>query len=96
MPVRFEDLMGPPEAAVPAVESMAAFLGIASCDARAILSKSLASETITKSDGMTRLDDYWSPEAERQFIAIGGLALNARLGCIATAASKHVPFPGAA
>ena len=79
--VHFEDLMHERETAPHAVESIAAFLGVTSCDARHILSSSLASETITKSDGLTQLADYWSPEAERQFIAIGGAELNARLGC---------------
>jgi hypothetical protein len=85
--VHFEDLMHERETAPHAVESIAAFLGRTPCDARRILSSSLASETITKSDGLTQLADYWSPEAERQFISIGGPELNARLGCRQTTAA---------
>jgi hypothetical protein len=79
--LHFEDLMHERETAPRAVESIADFLGQPSCDARRILNSSLASDTITKSDGLTQLADYWSPEAERQFIAIGGAGLSARLGC---------------
>ncbi len=79
--VRFEDLTLERGTAPQAVESIAAFLGVTSCDARAVLKSSLASDTITKSDGLTQLADYWSPEAERQFTALGGGELNARLGC---------------
>jgi hypothetical protein len=87
--VRFEDLTGPPETALRVVESTAAFLGVASCDASDILNKSLESETITKSEGLSRLDDYWSPEAERQFVAIGGPELNAQLGCVANPPTRQ-------
>jgi sulfotransferase family protein len=81
MHVRFEDLVHDPETAVRVVKSVAEFLGDPAGDARGVLSRSLASETITKSEGLTRLDDFWSPEAEEQFIVIGGRELNARLGC---------------
>jgi Sulfotransferase domain len=92
MHVRFEDLMHDPETALGVVESIAAFLGVASCDPSDILQKSLASQTITKSEGLTRLDDYWSPEAEAQFVAIGGPELNARLGCAAARSNSHAPM----
>jgi hypothetical protein len=79
--VRFEDLVHDSETAVRVVESVAGFLRVPAGDTRGALSRTLASETITKSDGRTRLDDFWSPEAEAQFVAIGGPELNARLGC---------------
>jgi hypothetical protein len=81
--VQFEDLTDDPEMAIRVVESIAAFLNVASCDAGDILKRSLASRTITKSEGLTQIDDYWSPEAEAQFVAIGGPELNTRLGCTA-------------
>ncbi len=81
--VRFEDLTGDSKRAAGVIESVAAFLGVQTCDAHGVLRASLQSETITKSDGVTRLDDYWSPEAERRFLEIGGVELNARLGCSA-------------
>jgi len=92
MHVRFEDLLHDQETALGVVGSVAAFLGVASCEPRAILEKSLASQTITKSEGLTRLDDYWSPEAEAQFVAIGGPELNARLGCAAARSNSHAPM----
>ncbi len=79
--VRFEDLMGDAERATSVIDSVAAFLDVQTCDAQSVLRASLLSETITKSDGLTQLDDYWSPEAERRFLEIGGGELNARLGC---------------
>ncbi|HET6329049.1 MAG TPA: sulfotransferase domain-containing protein [Planctomycetaceae bacterium] len=89
LPVRFEDLTNGGAQATDAIESVAAFLGVANCDARAVLRTSLASETLTKSDGLTRLADYWSDEAERRFIEIGGLELNARLGCAPPSDASH-------
>jgi hypothetical protein len=80
--VRFEDLMNEAQIATRAIESVAEFLGVPNCDAQSVLQSSLAAETITKSDGVTRLDDYWSDEAEKRFVEIGGLSLNARLGCV--------------
>jgi hypothetical protein len=80
LPIRFEDLTNDADRASRAIESVATFLGILNCDAHSILRASLATETITKSDGLTRLDDYWSPQAEKRFIEIGGADLNARLG----------------
>ena len=82
LPVRFEDLTGETTRATRAIESIAAFLGIENCDASRVLSASLASETITKSDGLTRLEDYWSDQAERFFVEIGGAELSARLGAV--------------
>jgi hypothetical protein len=79
--VRFEDLTSHADQAAQAIESLATFLNLPHCNAREVLRASLATETITKSDGLTRLDDYWSAEAEKRFIEIGGLELNARLGC---------------
>jgi Sulfotransferase domain len=79
--VRFEDLTGDAERATRTIESIAAFLGVPIGDAQSILRESLATETITKSDGLTRFEDYWSPEAERRFIEIGGAELADRLGC---------------
>jgi hypothetical protein len=79
--VRFEDLTGDAERATRAVEAVATFLGLPNCDAHGILRTSLATETITKSEGLTRLEDYWSPQAENCFNAIGGSELNTRLGC---------------
>jgi Sulfotransferase domain len=81
--VRFEDLTGDSARAASVIESVAEFLDVSSGDAHRVLRASLESETITKSDGLTRLDDYWSPEAERRFLEIGGAELNARLGCSA-------------
>ncbi|HEV8067163.1 MAG TPA: sulfotransferase domain-containing protein [Planctomycetaceae bacterium] len=81
LPVRFEDLTNDAERATRVIESVAKFLGTPSCDAQSILRASLATETITKSDGLTRLDDYWSSQSEKCFIEIGGADLNARLGC---------------
>jgi len=81
--VRFEDLTGDSTRAASVIESVAAFLGAPTGEAQRVLRASLQSETITKSDGLTRLDDYWSPEAERHFLEIGGVELNARLGCSA-------------
>lgn len=90
--VRFEDLTNDAECATPLIESVARFLGIPNCDAQGVLRASLATETITKSDGLTRLEDYWSPQAEQRFIEIGGLELNARLGCTpADTASQGTP-----
>jgi Sulfotransferase domain len=80
LPVRFEDLVAGSEQATHAVNSIASYLGIANYDAHAVLSASLAARTITKSEGLTCLGEYWSPEAERRFAEIGGPALNARLG----------------
>jgi Sulfotransferase domain len=82
--VRFEDLTGEAGQATRVIESIAAFLGIENCDAPRVLSASLASETITKSDGLTRLEDYWSDQAEKRFVEIGGLELSARLGAGST------------
>jgi hypothetical protein len=81
--VRFEDLTGDSTRAASVIESVAKFLDVPSGDAHRVLRASLQSETLTKSDGLTRLDDYWSPEAERMFLEIGGVELNARLGCSA-------------
>jgi hypothetical protein len=78
--VRFEDLTGEAARATRVIESIAAYLEIENCDASRVLSASLASETITKSDGLTRLEDYWSDRAERCFVQIGGAELSARLG----------------
>ncbi len=86
--VRFEDVLGGAERATRVIESIASFLGVANCDPQSILRSSLANETITKSEGLTRLDDYWSPQAEQRFVEIGGLALNARLGCSPAAAGN--------
>jgi hypothetical protein len=79
--VRFEDLTNDAERATRVIESAATFLGIPNCDAQSILRASLASETITKSDGLTRLEDYWTPQSEKCFIEIGGQDLNVRLSC---------------
>lgn len=81
LPVRFEDVVSQGPRATRTVESIARFLDLPHCDASSVLRASLAAETITKSEGLTQLDDYWSREAERTFIAIGGPELNARLGC---------------
>ncbi|HEV8002328.1 MAG TPA: sulfotransferase domain-containing protein [Planctomycetaceae bacterium] len=83
--VRFEELTDDTSQGVGTIESAATFLGVPNCDARAILRTSLSRETITKSDGLTRLEDYWSDEAEKRFIEIGGVELNARLGCAPSA-----------
>jgi hypothetical protein len=80
--VRFEDLTGDVERATRAIEAVATFLVVSNCDAAGILRASLATETITKSERLTRLEDYWSPQAEQRFIEIGGPELNARLGCL--------------
>jgi hypothetical protein len=80
LPVRFEELTSEPAQAVRVIESIAAFLGIPDCNARGIRRSSRNAETITKSDGLTRLDDYWSPQAEKCFLEIGGAELNAALG----------------
>jgi Sulfotransferase domain len=77
--VRFEDLTNDAAAATRTIESVATYLGVPKCDAQEVLRTSLATETITKSDGLTRLEDYWSAEAEARFIEIGGLEMNARL-----------------
>ncbi len=87
--VRFEDLTNGGAPATDAVESVARFLGIANCEAGAILRTSLANETLTKSEGLTRLADYWSDEAEKRFVEIGGLELNARLGCAPPRDTSH-------
>jgi hypothetical protein len=81
LPVRFEDLVSQGERASRTVESIASFLDLPNCDAPSALRASLAAETITKSEGLTQLDDYWSRESEQTFLAIGGAELNARLGC---------------
>lgn len=91
LPVRFEDVVSQGELATRAVESIARFLDLANCDAPRVLRASLAAETITKSEGLTQLDDYWSREAERTFIAIGGPELNARLGCAQSPPVVHAP-----
>jgi hypothetical protein len=80
-PVRFEDLTGDAERAARTIESIASFLEVPTPDAPHILRAILESETITKSEGLTQLDDYWSPQAEKLFVEIGGLELAARLGC---------------
>jgi hypothetical protein len=80
LPVRFEDLTNDTQRAAGVIESIAEFLGVANCNAQDVLRSSLATETITKSDGLTRLEDYWSAQAEKRFIEIGGPELNARLG----------------
>jgi hypothetical protein len=82
LPLRFEDLTGDVEPATRAIAAVATFLGVSNCDAPGILRSSLAAQTITKSEGLTRLDDYWSPQAEQCFIEIGGPDLNTRLGCL--------------
>jgi hypothetical protein len=81
-PVSFEDLTAGDERAIRVIDSVAAFLGVENYDAQRMLQSILATETITKSDKLTRLNDYWSVAAERQFIEIGGPELNARLGCL--------------
>jgi len=82
-PIRFEDLTGDAQRATRTIESVASFLNAPTHDAPRILRAVLETETITKSDGLTRLEDYWSPQAEQRFIEIGGLELAARLGCAA-------------
>jgi hypothetical protein len=89
--VRFEDLTKDAALATRTIESIATFLDVPNCDPHRILGASLATETITKSEGVTRLDDYWSRQAEQRFVEIGGLELNARLGCAATPAGIHSP-----
>jgi hypothetical protein len=81
--VRFEDLTSGGERAIRAVDSVATLLGAgaANYDARNSLQSILAAETITKSGRLTRLNEYWSLEAEKRFVEIGGEELNARLGC---------------
>ncbi len=96
LPVRFEDLTDNPQRAARTVESIASFLGATNCDPQRVLEASLGNETITKSDGVTRLEDYWSPLAEKRFVEIGGLELNARLGACAVGASQSAPIAWAA
>jgi Sulfotransferase domain len=91
--VRFEDLMCDEQRALGVVESIATFLDVAKCDPRRALRSSFAAETITRSDGLTQLDAYWSPDAERQFASIGGPELNARLGCVQSEQSRDLPGP---
>lgn len=79
--VRFEDLTADAENAIRVVDSVATFLGVRKYDAQSILQSSLAAETITKSGELTQLDKYWSLEAEKRFIKIGGPELNDQLGC---------------
>jgi len=90
--VRFEDLTGEVARARQVIESVASYLGGPHCDAASVLRTSLATETITKSDGLTRLEDYWSSIAERRFIEIGGQELNVRLGCTPIAEIPYAMF----
>ncbi len=78
--LRFEELTAGGEKSVSTVGAIAHYLGIEGCNAADILRKSLAAETITKSTGTTRLEDYWSEEAERRFARMGGAELNRRFG----------------
>jgi Sulfotransferase domain len=77
--IRFEDLISDVPRATRTVEALAGFLGVNRGDAPSILEASLAATTLTKSDGLTRLDDYWSDEAEKWFHQSGTAALEARL-----------------
>jgi len=81
MQVRFEDLTAGGEQAIRVVDSVAKLLGAKDYDARSVLQSILGAETITKSGRLTRISDYWSLEAEKRFIEIGGPELSARLGC---------------
>jgi len=77
---RFEDLTAGPAKATAVIDRVAAHLGVSGYDGPTVLQTILAAETITKSGRLTRLREYWSPDAEKRFIEIGGLELNARLG----------------
>lgn len=81
--VRFEDLTGDTPQALATTDALAAFLGITNYDADTILQTSLAATTVTKSDGLTQLADYWSDDAEKWFHQIGAVALQDRLACAA-------------
>ena len=95
--VRFEDLVSPGWPSRRAVDSVAASLGAENYDARRILQAALAAETITKSGSVTQVGDYWSPQAEKAIIQIGGADLNARLGCLQAlpTGAQGVPRRGA-
>lgn len=77
---RFEDLTAGPAKAIGVIDRVAAHVGVSEYDGPTVLQTILAAETITKSGRLTRLAEYWSPEAEKRFVEIGGPELNARLG----------------
>ena len=77
--MRFEDLTSDRPRAIRTVEVLAGFLGVNRGGAPRILAASLAATTLTKSDGLTRLADYWSDEAEKWFHQSGAAAREASL-----------------
>jgi hypothetical protein len=87
--VRFEDLTSDTPEAVRTIDALAAWLGVKNYDADRILHTSLAADTVTKSDGLTQLSDYWSEEAEHWFRKIGAAALEPRLKCSAPNSAAH-------
>jgi hypothetical protein len=82
--VRFEDLTADPPQALRTIDAVAAWLGVTNYDAENILHTSLAAHTVTKSDGLTQLADYWSDDAENWFHKIGAADLQPRLDCSAS------------
>jgi len=80
MTLRFEHLTGPTNQALQTIDRIAAHIGARSYNAEDILSASFAADTITKSPQLTRPEQYWSDDAEKRFVALGGLQLNESLG----------------
>jgi Sulfotransferase domain len=77
--VRFEDLTAGTPQALRVIDALAAWLGITNYDADSILHTGLSAHTVTKSEGLTQLADYWSDDAEKWFHKIGAATLQARL-----------------
>ena len=79
----FEELLGDAgrAAQVDAIQRIRGAVGAAGDDdPEAILSESIGVETLTFSGGRTRYEEFWSDEAEEQFVQLGGEALNEKLG----------------
>jgi hypothetical protein len=79
--VRFEDLTADTPQALRTIDALASSLDVKHDDANTLLQTSLSATTVTKSDGLTQLDDYWSDDAEKWFHRIGAADLQTRLAC---------------
>jgi hypothetical protein len=87
--VRFEDLTADTPESLRVIDALAAWLGVTNYDADSILHTSLSAHTVTKSEGLTQLADYWSDDAEKWFHKIGAATLQARLDRLAVSSPNR-------
>jgi len=78
--IKFEDLIDSEGRASQAIEEIARFLDAPITNGNDIIQRSLSTDTITRSPSLTRLEEYWSSEAEEWFINQNGPEINRRLG----------------